>query len=115
MHASLPQSITEFQKKYPEVWQAFAGLGEKCHESGGPLDEKTRRLVKLGAAIALRHEGAVHSATRHALKSGAGAAELYHVAILTITTIGWPGAYAAMTWIADVVQENETGTPRNTP
>lgn len=113
--SSLPPSIREFKGKYPQVWQAFAQLAEQCHEAGGPLDEKTRRMVKLATAIALRHEGAVHSATRHALESGISAEELYHAAILAVTTIGWPAAYAAMTWIADVVQKEQTGTPRHTP
>jgi 4-carboxymuconolactone decarboxylase len=113
--SALPPSIRNFQAKYPSVWQAFAQLAENCHEAGGPLDEKTRRLVKLATAIGLRHEGAVHSATRQALDSGVSAGELYHAAILAITTIGWPAAYAAMTWIADVVQKEQTGSPRHDP
>jgi alkylhydroperoxidase/carboxymuconolactone decarboxylase family protein YurZ len=103
---SLPQSIVEFKSKYPEIWEAFAALGQKCHETG-PLDEKTRRLVKLGIAIALRQEGAVHSAARHAVGSGVTADEMLHVALLAITTIGWPAAYAGMTWIND-----ELGRPK---
>ena len=95
-----PGSVSSFEKKHPAVWEAFARLGEACHETG-PLDEKTRRLVKLALAVALRHEGAVHSAARNALKSGVTQEELEHVIILAITTIGWPSAYAAMTWIDD--------------
>jgi alkylhydroperoxidase/carboxymuconolactone decarboxylase family protein YurZ len=91
----LPESVVKFQSKYPEIWKAFAALGEKCHEIG-PLDEKTRRLVKLGIAIAARHEGAVHSATRNALDAGLTPEELFHTAILSITTIGWPMAYAVL-------------------
>jgi alkylhydroperoxidase/carboxymuconolactone decarboxylase family protein YurZ len=106
MQEELPKSIVDFKKKYPPVWEAFAKLGEKCHEAG-PLDEKTRRLVKLGLAIALRQEGAVHSAVRNALGSGIRAEELFHVAILSITTIGWPGAYAAVTWIEDELSRGE--------
>ncbi len=105
MQEKIPSSIQEFEKLYPEVWKAFATLGEACHEQGGPLDEKTRRLVKLGLAIASQHEGAVHSAARHALASGIGPKEMLHVAILAITTIGWPSAYAAMTWIQDVLSK----------
>ena len=102
MQETLPNSISTFQEKHPAVWEAFARLGEACHETG-PLDEKTRRLVKLALAVALRHEGAVHSATRNALKSGITREELEHVVILAITTIGWPAANAAMTWIDDDV------------
>ena len=100
MQERTPKSIRKFQKKYPEIEKAFAELGKRCHESG-PLDEKTRRLVKLGIAIGLRHEGAVHSAARNALRSRATREELYQVSILAITTIGWPGAFAAMTWIEE--------------
>jgi len=52
MKKSLPQSVIQFESKYPEIWKAFAALGERCHETG-PLDEKTRRLVKLGIASLL--------------------------------------------------------------
>jgi 4-carboxymuconolactone decarboxylase len=106
MQEPLPNSLSAFEKKHPAVWRAFAELGEVCHESG-PLDEKTRRLVKLAMAVGLRHEGAVHSATRNALKSGVTREEIDHVAILAITTLGWPGAYAAMTWIDDEISRRE--------
>ena len=100
MQESLPYSVTSFEKKHPAVWEAFAKLGEACHETG-PLDEKTRRLVKLALAIAFRSEGAVHSAARNARQSGITQEEIEHVAMLAITTIGWPAAHAAMTWIED--------------
>ena len=106
MQEPLPSSISSFEKKHPAVWEAFSRLGGACHESG-PLDEKTRRLVKLAMAVGLRHEGAVHSATRNALKSRATREEIEHVAILAITTIGWPSAYAAMTWIGEEISRCE--------
>lgn len=108
MQERTPKSIREFQRKYQQIWEAFADLGKRCHENG-PLDEKTRRLVKLGMAIAFRHEGAVHSAVRNALKSGATREEMHHVAILAITTIGWPAAFAAMTWINDASRVRRAG------
>jgi alkylhydroperoxidase/carboxymuconolactone decarboxylase family protein YurZ len=110
----LPPSVSDFRKKHPEVWDAFAALGAKIH-AAGPLEEKTRRLVKLGLAIGHRHEGAVHSATRQALAANASHEELFHVAILSVTTIGWPSAYAAMTWISDVLAGGGTGSPQNLP
>jgi alkylhydroperoxidase/carboxymuconolactone decarboxylase family protein YurZ len=113
MKQALPPSIVDFKKKYPQVWEAFTALGDKCHDSGGPLDEKTRRLVKLGIAIATRHEGAVHSATRHAVDAGCTPDELFHSAILSITTIGWPPAFAAMTWINDTLTGGGKGKAKN--
>jgi len=96
----LPDSVSAFEKKHPQIWSAFSKLGEACHENG-PLDEKTRRLVKLGIAVAFRHEGSVHSAVRNAVRSGVTREEIEHAVILAITTIGWPAANAALTWVAD--------------
>ncbi len=112
--SKLPPSISDFKNRHPAVWAAFAELGDKVH-SAGPLDDKTRRLAKLGLAIGLRHEGAVHSAARQALAQGISADELYHVALLGVTTLGWPTSYAAMTWIADVVAGGGDGKPENMP
>ena len=105
MKESLPQSVIKFESQYPEIWKAFSALGKACHETG-PLDEKMRRLVKLGIAVAARHEGAVHSATRQALNAGLSPEEMFQVAILSITTIGWPAAYASMTWINEIIAKN---------
>ena len=62
-------SLRIFAGEYPDVCKAFENLGTQCHEAG-PLDEKTRRLVKLGIRIGTGSEGAVHSAVRNALNTG---------------------------------------------
>ena len=108
MQEPLPSNISSFEKKYPVIWEAFAKLGEACHETG-PLDEKTRRLIKLAIAVAFRHEGAVHSATRNALRSGVTRQEIEHVVLLAITTIGWPATYASLTWIEDEFSDRAEG------
>jgi len=89
-----------FRLQYPKVWSAFAKLAEECHEEG-PLDDKSRRLVKLALAIGAGLEGAAHSAVRHARESGLTNEELDHVAVLAITTLGYPSAMRAMSWIRD--------------
>lgn len=45
MNESLPKPLQAFIEKYPEIWNAYEKLGHECHVAG-PLDEKTRRLVK---------------------------------------------------------------------
>jgi alkylhydroperoxidase/carboxymuconolactone decarboxylase family protein YurZ len=86
--------------KYPEVWQAFSKLAQACHDAG-PLNEKTRRLVKLGIAVGAGTEGGTHSAIRHAAEAGVTPQEMEHVVLLSITTIGIPAAGRAFTWIHD--------------
>jgi 4-carboxymuconolactone decarboxylase len=99
----LPKAVNQFRKRHPEVWKAFNELGERCHEAG-PLDEKSRRLVKLALSIGAGLEGATHSALRNARKAGITPEEIDHVALLAITTLGLPAATRAMTWVTDNVR-----------
>ena len=64
---------------------------------------RKRAVGEIGHRRRCASEGAVHSATRNALDAGLTPEELFHTAILSITTIGWPMAYAAMTWINEVI------------
>lgn len=100
MSKQLPKAVNQFRKRHPEVWKAFNDLGERCHEAG-PLDEKSRRLVKLALSIGAGLEGATHSAVRNARKAGIKPEEIDHVAVLAITTLGLPAATRAITWITD--------------
>ena len=100
MSNQLPKAVNQFRKRHPKVWKAFNELGERCHEAG-PLDEKSRRLVKLALSIGGGLEGATHSAVRNARKAGITPEEINHVAVLAISTLGLPAATRAMTWIAD--------------
>ncbi|HET9880681.1 MAG TPA: carboxymuconolactone decarboxylase family protein [Candidatus Binatia bacterium] len=98
--ARLPKAYENFKKAYPKIWQDYDQLGAAVHDSG-PLDKKNRELIKLAMAIGGRLEGAVHSHTRRALEAGATAEEIYHVVLLSLTTLGFPHTIAAMTWVED--------------
>ena len=90
----------QFRRKYPKVWTTFSRLAEECHNAG-PLDEKTRRLLKIALAVGAGLEGATHSAIRHAREGGITQDELEHIAVLGVTTLGFPAAMRALSWLAD--------------
>ena len=100
----LPEPLVDFKKSYPEVWRAFTELGDQCHDAG-PLDEKTRRLVKVALAVGAGLEGGTHSAVRKALEAGATVDEVRHVVVLGATTLGWPAMVRSWTWVQDVLDE----------
>jgi 4-carboxymuconolactone decarboxylase len=97
----LPKAVDEFRSKHPKIWETFNKLGDLSHEAG-PLDAKTRCLVKLALSIGAGLEGATHSAVRKARSAGATAEEMEHVALLAITTLGFPSAMRGMAWIGDL-------------
>ena len=97
----LPELYKKVGKKYPDVTKAHDELSRTCHEAG-PLDERTRRLVKIAIAVGQRSEGAVHAQTRMALEDGIGAEEIRHVVLLAVSSVGFPNAMAAMSWVDDI-------------
>ena len=97
----LPAGAGRVAERHAAVWRAYEQLGTACSEAG-PVDGRTRRLVKLALAIGAGSEGAVHSHVRRALTEGASVNELEHVALLAIPTLGFPRAVAALTWIEDI-------------
>lgn len=99
--AKIPDWYQEVKKRHPKLFEAYEGLGEAGHRAG-PLDERTRELVKLGIAVGARLEGALHSHARRALEAGASLDQCRHVVLLSTTTIGFPAMMAALSWLEDV-------------
>ena len=102
MQRDLPSAAGRIAERYPTIWAAYEQLGAAAAKAG-PLDAKTRRLIKLALAIGSSAEGAVHSHVRRAVLEGIAREELRHVMLLAIPTLGLPAAVKAMTWIDDIV------------
>jgi 4-carboxymuconolactone decarboxylase len=102
MEQHLPNVYTAFRDAHPEVAKALDELGRST-EQAGPLDARVQRLVKLALAVGSLAQGAVRSNARKALDAGDTAAEVRHVALLAITTCGFPTAIAGLGWIDDVL------------
>ncbi|MBT8401764.1 MAG: carboxymuconolactone decarboxylase family protein [Rhodothermia bacterium] len=105
--SQLPKRFTEFLRKYEDVGAAYKTLGSATM-AAGPLPKKTAQLVKLGIAVGMRHEGAVHAHCRKALGAGCSAEEIRHAVLLATTTLGFPGMMAALSWADDVIDEQQT-------
>ena len=98
----LPGRYLNFQKRFPAVFQAYDALGAASAEAG-PLEAKTRALVKLAIAVGGQMEGAVHSHTRRAVEAGWTPAEIRHLVLLSITTMGFPGMMKTLSWVEDII------------
>jgi len=98
----LPKWYRVFRKRYPQIAAASDGLAEAV-AAAGPLNEKTRELIKLGIAIGGGLEGGVHSHARRARACGATAQEIRQAALLAISTIGFPAAMAGLSWVEDIL------------
>ncbi|NDR55705.1 carboxymuconolactone decarboxylase family protein [Aliiruegeria sabulilitoris] len=103
MSSKLPGVAGDIEQELPDVWSAYAALGEAVSK-GGDLSARELRLVKLAYAIGAGSEGAVHSHVRRAVEEGIATRDLAQIAMLAISPLGFPRAAAAKTWIQDIVK-----------
>ena len=103
-----PPEYWKLKRQYPAYFDAVEALGAAVRQAG-PLDDKTTQLVQLGAAAAIRSEGAVHSHVRRALEAGATTEEIRHAVISITSTIGFPNVRAALSWADDVLGKMRAG------
>ena len=102
---AVPKRFKKFKEDFPQVASAYEALGDAVHKSG-PLDDKTRALVKLGISAGARLEGGFHSHVRKAIDAGVTKEEMVHAVMLALPTIGLPSMMAALTWIDDVFEKD---------
>lgn len=100
-----PKAFQRFIARFPKLGEAWERIREA--EADGPLDEKSRRLLKLAVAVGAMREGAVHSATRKALAAGASAEEILQVVALSASTLGMPSTVAIHSWVSDIVETDD--------
>jgi 4-carboxymuconolactone decarboxylase len=103
---AIPKRFQKFTEDYPDIANAYESLGNAVHKAG-PLDEKTRSLIKLAISTGARLEGAVHSHARKALKAGVTREEMRQTVLLALPTIGLPSMMAALSWIDDIIENKE--------
>lgn len=102
--SQIPKRYMKFKEDYSDVAQAYEVMGDAVHKAG-PLDDKTRALIKLSISTGARFEGAVHSHTRKALKAECTPEEIRHAVMLSLPTIGLPSMMAALSWVDDILEK----------
>lgn len=100
----LPKRYRQFFEDFPEVGRAYEAYGQAV-AAAGPLDEKTRCLVKLAISLSARMEGGAKSHAHKALQAGATPEELRHVAVLLAPTVGFPNMMAGLGWVDEVLEQ----------
>lgn len=102
--SKIPKRYRMFKEDFSEVANAYEAMGDAVHNAG-PLDDKTRALIKVAISTGARLEGAVHSHTRKALKAGCKPDEIRHAVMLSLPTIGLPSMMAALSWVDDILED----------
>ena len=85
----MTQLLDDFQAQFPEIWKAYTQLKSAC-DQGGPLDQKTAELIRIGITVAMEHEGGLVAHISQARKAGASDEEIRHAIVLATGLAGFP-------------------------
>ncbi len=95
-------NLNYFKDKHPEIFQAYEQFGHLLHEKGGPLDEKTRWLIKVAISAASQYEFALQTHIEKAMAVGCTREEIEHAILLVAPSSGFPKTMSALMVFRDV-------------
>jgi AhpD family alkylhydroperoxidase len=99
----LPGTYKAFIEKFPALGAAHERIASAV-ESYGPLDGKTRELIKIGLSVGGGLESATRSHVRRALEYGATEAEIEQAVLLAMNTCGFPRTVMAWRWACEQIE-----------
>ena len=99
-----PKFYQDFVEKYPAIAEAYNQLSDAVHKQG-PLDDRTRALVKIAISGTAKLEGGFHAHVRKARALGLTKEEIQQVAFLALPTLGFPTMMMWLSWIDDVFEK----------
>lgn len=87
---TIKNNLAYFTKNHPDIYAAYQEFGKLTHEAGGPLDEKTRWLIKVALSTEGQNTYALRTHILKALKAGCTLQEIEHAILLVAPTCGFP-------------------------
>jgi 4-carboxymuconolactone decarboxylase len=96
MEQKKEENLRYFSEEHSEIYRAYQGFGKLVHESGGPLESKTRWLIKIAVSASCHYDLALRTHIEKARKAGCSREEIEHAIILTAPTAGFPTMMTAL-------------------
>lgn len=101
----IERNLKYFIENHGEVYEKYQEYGRSIDEDGGPLDEKTRRLIKVAISATIQNEYSLTTHIKKAIKSGATMEEIEHTILLVAPTVGFPAMMKAMISVREELGE----------
>lgn len=101
----IERNLKYFTVHHPGVYEAYEKYGRLVHETGGPLDEKTRWLIKVSLSTACQYRYALKTHILKALNNGCSKEEIEHAILLVAPTAGFPKTMEGILVLRDILEE----------
>lgn len=97
----IQENLHYFIEKHGSIYKAYEEYGNKLHEEGGPLDTKTRWLLKVAISASCQYEFALRTHIRKAVANGCTREEIEHAILLVAPSGGFPRMMEALLVLRD--------------
>lgn len=81
---------TTFRAEFPELSEKIDAASHAIHVDGGPLDERTRALLKVAVSAAAGHHTALETHITRARALGVTDPAIVHALLMLVSTCGFP-------------------------
>ena len=102
---TIEKNLEYLTENHSDIYDAYKNFGKLVHEKGGPLDEKTRWLIKIALSTDGQYEYALRTHILKALKSGCTKEEIEHAILLVAPTSGFPKMMKGILILRDILEE----------
>ena len=104
----IKDNLDYMSENHKEIYDAYKNYGKMIHEKGGPLEEKTRWLIKVALSTEAQYPYALRTHIQKALKCGCTKEEIEHAILLVAPTAGFPKTMDGLLVLRDILagQEN---------
>jgi 4-carboxymuconolactone decarboxylase len=104
---STEKNLKYLIENHGEIYEAYENFGKLVHEKGGPIDEKTRWLIKIALSACCQYEHALTTHILKALKCGCTKEEIEHAILLVAPTSGFPKMMQGLLIFRDILEQEK--------
>jgi 4-carboxymuconolactone decarboxylase len=102
----IESNLKYFMEQHESIYSAYEEYGRLIHEEGGPLDEKTRWLIKIALSTESQYEYALRTHILKGIKSGCTLQEIKHAILLVAPTAGFPKTMSGLLVFRQLLEES---------
>ncbi len=98
----IKENLDYIKTHHKEIYESYEEYGKKIHTLGGPLDEKTRWLIKVAISSVSEYQFALKTHIRKAMAAGCTQEEIEHAILMIAPSTGFPKMMEAVMVMRDV-------------
>jgi len=100
------KSLKHLKEQHNKLYEAYQDFGKAIHTEG-PIDEKTRLLIKVSLAASNNTPNTLRIQISKAIEFGCTLKEVEHAIWLTATNIGFPAMMESYIIFREIVDETD--------